>query len=247
MRKVSGVTAASSLGGSATEKAGSSAVAHAGVANAGVGAAGFFDAPTWRSPAIRPASRGVEPCPWCGFTAEALAIDGAVVMVLAIPGQYRELLAQFGSLEEIDHRLRYRYDAHDWTALEQIAQVADVLHESAKCEVAILDGDRDHFAPVHVEAPRAGTNAAPSRAVLASLFAAAGDLGRAVSHAQPDDWCSRARLGWPSVSMCDVLDNALHQSHHHLGDVEVLLNAFMYEEGCMRKSTLPAPEPSASW
>ena len=284
MRKVSGVTSASSLDGPATEQAARRAFAHAGVAGAGVRTAGFFDAPTRRSrargrdrgavpptvdrlspaPAIRPAtlgmgtlasvtdsagraSRRVEPCPWCGFTADTLAIDGAVVMVLAIPSQYRKLLAQFGSLAEIDNRLRYRYDAHDWTALEQIAQVADVLHASAKCEVAILDGDRDHFAPVHVDAPRAGTNAAPSRVVLASLFAAAGDLGRAVSHAQPDDWCSRTRLGWPSVSMCDVVDNALHESHHHLGDVEDLLNAFTYQEGWMTKSTLPAPEPSSSW
>ena len=150
--------------------------------------------------------------------------------MLAIPGQYRELLAQFGSLEEIDNRLRYRYDAQAWTALEQIAQVADVLHESAKCEVALLDGDRDHVGPVHVDAPRAGTNAAPSRVVLASLFAAAGDLGRALSHAKPDDWSSRTRLGSSSVSMCDVLDNALHESHHHLGDVDDLLNAFMYQE-----------------
>jgi hypothetical protein len=175
-------------------------------------------------------SRLVESCPWCGFTTEALAIDVAVVMVLEIPSQYRELLAHFGSLPEIDNRLRYRYDAQSWTALERIAHVADVLHASAQCEVAILDGDRDRFVPVPVGVQSAETNAAPSRVVLASLFAAAGDLGRAVSRAQPDDWCSRTRLGWPNVSMCEVLENALHESHHHLGDVEDLLNAFMHQE-----------------
>ena len=77
-------------------------------------------------------------------------------MVLEIPSQYRELLAQFGSLAEIDNRLRYRYDAQSWTALERIAQVADVLHASAQCEVAILDGDRDRFVPVHVDAAESG-------------------------------------------------------------------------------------------
>jgi hypothetical protein len=225
---------ASSLDGPATEQAASSAVAHAGVQGSGEGTAGLFDPPTRRPAPLGMGSlasvtnsagrvsRLVEPCPWCGFTTEALAIDGAVVMVLGIPSQYRELLAQFGSLAEIDNRLRYRYDAQSWTALERIAHVADVLHASAQCEVAILDGDRDRFVPVHVDAPRAGANAASSRVVLASLFAAAGDLGRAVSRVQPDDWCSRTRRGWP-MSMCEVLENALHESHHHLGDVEDLL------------------------
>jgi hypothetical protein len=37
-----------------------------------------------------------------------------------------------------------------------------VLHASAECEVAILDGDSRHFAPVHVDATRAATNDAPS-------------------------------------------------------------------------------------
>jgi hypothetical protein len=156
-----------------------------------------------------------------------LAIDGAVVMVLAVPSQYRDLLAQFGPLEEIDDRLRYRGDAQGWSALERIAHVADVLHASAKCEIAILDGDRDRFAPVHVDAPRAGTNAAPSRVVLGSLFAAATDLGRAVSRAEPDDWGYRTRPGSPSVSVRGVCDDALHESRHHLGDVEDLLNAFV--------------------
>jgi hypothetical protein len=177
------------------------------------------------------ASRHVEPCPRCGFTAEMLAIDGAVVMVLAIPSQYRDLLAGFGSLESIDDRLRYRHDAHGWSALERIAHVADVLHASAKCEVAILDGDRDRFGPVHVDAPRAGTNAAPSRVVLGSLFAAAVDLGRALSHADSVDWGGRTQEESGGVSVRGVCDDALHESHHHLGDVEVLLN----------EATNPAP------
>jgi hypothetical protein len=181
------------------------------------------------------ASRRVEPCPRCGFTADALAIDGAVVLVLAIPSQYRELLAGFGALEDIDDRLRYRQDAQAWSALERIAHVADVLHASAKCEVAILDGDRDRFAPVHVDAPRAGTNAAPSRVVLGSLFAAATDLGRALSRAAPDDWGDRTRRGSPGVSMQEVFDDALHESRHHLGDVEDLLNTF----------GSPQPQPAA--
>jgi len=169
-------------------------------------------------------SRHVEPCPRCGFTTEALAIDGAVVVVLAIPSQYRDLLAGFGSLESIDDRLRYRHGAHGWSALERIAHVADVLHAAAKCEMAILDGDRDHFAPVHADAPRAGTNLAPSRVVLGSLFAAAVDLGRALSHADSVNRGGRPQEESVGVRVRGVCDDALHESHHHLNDVEILLN-----------------------
>ena len=188
---------------------------------------GCFAVPSRRSRVLGRGRRAAAPavdCPRCGFTTEALAIDGAVVVVLAIPSQYRDLLAGFGSLESIDDRLRYRHDAHGWSALERIAHVADVLHAAAKCEMAILDGDRDHFAPVHADAPRAGTNLAPSRVVLGSLFAAAVDLGRALSHADSVNRGGRPREESVGVRVRGVCDDALHESHHHLNDVEILLN-----------------------
>ena len=159
-----------------------------------------------------------------------LAVDGAVAMVLAIPSQYRELLAGFGSLDAIDARLRHRRVAPSWSALERIAHVADVLHTSAKREVAILDGDRDRFAPVRIDAPRAGTHATASRVVLGSLFAAAADLGRAVSRAQPDDWGQTGK-GSRGDRLREVCSYALHESRHHLGDVADLLNGFVGIQG----------------
>jgi hypothetical protein len=146
------------------------------------------------------------PCRACGFTAGLLPADGLVVAVMAIPSQYRELLTRFGPLDEIDGVLRDRHDATAWSALERIAHVADSLHASAKCAVALLEGDRGHFAVVHVDAPRAGSNAVPSRVVLASLHAAVTDLARAVSRAEVDVWARRAQLGEHSVSVRELLD-----------------------------------------
>jgi hypothetical protein len=66
--------------------------------------------------------------------------------------------------------------------------------------------------------------AAPSRVVLGALFAAAVDLGRALSHADSNDWGRRSLEGSGGVSVLGVLNDALHESHDQLREVEALLD-----------------------
>lgn len=150
--------------------------------------------------------------------------DDLFFAITNIPGEYREVLARHGSLDAIDDLLRVRSDPTGWSALERIGHVADSLHASAKCVVAVLDGNRPHHTPVHIEAARAGSNAQPSRAVLAALDAASTDLARAASLVRDDDWERRVLLGDRLICIRDVLEDARNEARHHLREVKGLLD-----------------------
>lgn len=149
--------------------------------------------------------------------------DELFFVIMSIPGEYRDLLTRHGSLDDIDALLRDRQGSTAWSALERIAHVADSLHASAKCVVAVLDGDRARYTPVHIDAARAGSNAQPSRAVLASLDAAATDLARVAGRVRGDDWERTIVLGDHSTNVRGLLEAALGEARQHLSDVDALL------------------------
>ena len=156
----------------------------------------------------------------------AASADELFVALMGVPSRYRNALAGYGSVDGIDAALRYRRDPTAWSALELITHVADSLHAAARCAVALRDGDRDRcVSPLHVDAPRAGANAAPALAALGALQAAATDLARAVCGLELDGSRPASRLGDTSREVRDLLELALHEAHHHLADVEVLLEA----------------------
>lgn len=179
-----------------------------------------------RPPASTPCAR-VGPSASTGRATTPRPRDGALLAaVLGIPGRYRELLATHGPLDEIDDLLRTPSGDPPWSALERIAHVADSLHTSARHVVAVLAGDdRARHAPLHVDAPRAGIRSTPTRAVLASLQAAAVDLARAASQdpAQGAAWAFEPRLRDRYVEV--LLEGALAHAEHHLADVDALLAA----------------------
>ena len=162
-------------------------------------------------------------CPTCGFTAGTLSSDGLFVAVVSIPGEYRELLAQFGSVAELDEILRHRRDELSLSALEHIAYVSNSLHAWATRAAAILMDGRDRLPPIHVDAHSSDANAAPTPALLASLQAGTTDLARTVSHCGVDAWARSAQLDGQCVTVRDLLDAALHDALHHLTAVESIL------------------------
>lgn len=155
-------------------------------------------------------------CCECGFRAGSLSDYDLFVAIVTTPGRYRELLARFGTLEELDQIVRERRGPTTWSALERIAHVADSFRGSARCSIALLDGGRgDASVPVHVDAPRADANAAPLSALLASLDAAVADLARAAGRLDAQERGDSRGL----------LEAALHEAAHHLADVQALLEA----------------------
>jgi hypothetical protein len=155
-------------------------------------------------------------CTECGFRAGSLSDYELFVAIVATSGRYRELLARFGTLEELEPVLRERRGVTGWSALERIAHVADSFRAAARCSIARLDGGRgDASVPVHVDAPRADANGAPPGATLASLDAAVSDLARAAGRLDAGER-GQAR---------GIFEGALHEAGHHLADVEVLLRA----------------------
>jgi hypothetical protein len=164
-------------------------------------------------------------CPVCGCRVRSLTAENLIVALTAIPRQFQELLARFGSLDDIDGPLRARDPVTGWSPLERIGHVSDSLHASAKTTVAILDGDRNRFPPVHIDAARAGVNVMPSRAVLAALDAAASDLAVAAPRADTVAWERNVQLGSLASNVREVLGDAVHDAQHHLADVRVALEA----------------------
>ena len=155
-------------------------------------------------------------CSECGFTAGSLSDYDLFVAIVATPGRYREFLARFGTLDELDPIVRERRGPTSWSALERIAHVADSFRGSARCTVALIDGGRgDVSVPVHIDAPRADANVSPPGAVLAALDAAVTDLARAAGRLDAQE--RRDARG--------LLEAALHEADHHLADVQALLEA----------------------
>lgn len=153
-------------------------------------------------------------------------LDELVVTVMAIPGRYRGMLARFGDIDEIDEVLRQRGDPMSWSALECISHVADVVHSLAKHTVAVIDGG-DLSPPVPVDAPRGGSNGAPSRAVLAALHASVVDLARAAGTVSTGS-SSVLVLGDDLVAkLIVVLEDACREAEAHLAEVETLLEVAM--------------------
>jgi hypothetical protein len=167
--------------------------------------------------------------------------DETFVALVGVPGRFRELLDRYGTLEQLDGALRARPAPGEWSVLELVTHVADSLHASARCAVALSDGDGIRARrPVHIDAPRAGANAAPTRAVLGALQAATADLARALSAAPLDragpvadpDHAPPATSGEARM----LLDRALGESDRHLVDVEELLDAVLGDTAAWRCS-----------
>ena len=111
-------------------------------------------------------------------------------------------------------------------------QVADWLHVSSRVASALLAGD-PVVSLVHVDAPRATSNAWPMPIAIGSLHAGATTLGRVVSGTEAREWDVPHVVGGEVITVREVLEQALHEAQHRLHDVEALL-----------RSALAAPCPS---
>src|SRR5207248_2236245 len=128
----------------------------------------------------------------------------AIPVILSIPARCRALLERAGPFDEIDARVRLR-PTGEWSTVEYVAHVAEVLHVCANRLLCIVDDSRHDLTPARVDAPTASSNAAPLPVVCAQLVAAAARLAHVVNEAPPEAWTRTKRRGRVDVSALELL------------------------------------------
>jgi hypothetical protein len=161
---------------------------------------------------------GHERCDACDFDG-ARYTDAALPDALrALGGRWRALLAGSGA------ELRIRPEPHVWSAIEYAAHSRDItaLHEFGVEQA--LTGDEPAFAAmdgddlVHAVAEKYGT--ADPEAVVDELDAHAHRLAELACHAGSGAWSRGLTVGGERLDVRRLLEHALHDSLHHVADVE---------------------------
>jgi hypothetical protein len=160
----------------------------------------------------------VEPerCEQCGFDGAAYDDAALLAALRALGPRWRTLLAAAGD------ELRVRPTPATWSALEYAAHSRDVTLLHGFGVEAALTGDEPVLPAVEpglVDAAAENYGAEDPDAVLDALDAAAVHLAD-LAAAQPDAWARGLTLGTERSDVRRLLEHALHDSTHHLDDVE---------------------------
>jgi len=160
---------------------------------------------------------GHERCEACGFDGGAYDDTALLAALGELGGQWRVLLSGAGG------RLRTRPAPGVWSALEYAAHSRDITALHAYGVEQALTGDEPVFPALAddlVESAAAGYATADPDEVLAALGAEARRLAELVAAAGPAAWRRGLTLGDERIEVRWLLEHALHDSSHHLVDVE---------------------------
>jgi hypothetical protein len=158
-----------------------------------------------------------EHCDACGFDG-ARYDEGSLLDALRTQGTYwRALLATSGS------DLRARPQPEVWSAIEYAAHTRDVIALHVYGVEQALTGDEPAFPPIGddlVESAAPTYEDADSDEVAAELMSQAIHLAEVAHDAGGDVWTRGLTIGDTRSDVRRLLEHALHDSLHHLGDVE---------------------------
>jgi hypothetical protein len=158
-----------------------------------------------------------EHCDACGFDG-ARYDDASLLHALRILGpRWRSLLSETGP------ELRERPEPEVWSALEYAAHSRDItaLHVFGVEQALTLD--EPSFPPIDddlVDSAAASYGSADPDAVLDALEEQAMRLAQLADDAGPDHWSRGLTIGGARSDVRRLLEHALHDSLHHLDDVE---------------------------
>ena len=159
-----------------------------------------------------------ERCPACGFDGARLD-DGELLGALrALGGDWHGLLVACGT------DVRVRPEPDTWSALEYAAHSRDVTSLHVFGVEQALRLDEPSFPAIDGEALI--SSAAPSYLdadpdqVVKALGEEAGRLAQLADEAGRGAWGRGLTIGESRLDVRRLLEHALHDSRHHLGDVE---------------------------
>jgi len=158
-----------------------------------------------------------ERCEACGFDGGRLDDAALLEAIRELAPQWRALISSAGD------ELRVRPDEGVWSALEYAAHSRDItaLHV-AGVELA-LTGEEPTlppFADDAVDAAAVGYAELDPGEVVDALEDAANRLAGAAETAGPDTWTRGLTIGEARNDVRRMLEHSLHDSVHHLDDVE---------------------------
>jgi hypothetical protein len=158
-----------------------------------------------------------EQCNACGF--DGLRYDDAALLhaLRSLGPGWRSLLAEAGP------ELRARPEPEVWSALEYAAHSRDItaLHGFGVEQALTLD--EPSFPPIEdglVDSAAASYGAADPDEVLDALEQATTRLAQLADDAGPDRWSRGLTIGGDRSDVRRLLEHALHDSLHHLDDVD---------------------------
>ena len=158
-----------------------------------------------------------EHCDACGF--DGARYDNASLLdaLRALGPRWRSLLSETGP------ELRQRPEPEVWSALEYAAHSRDItaLHVFGVEQALTLD--EPSFPPIGddlVESAVASYSSADPEEVLDVLEERAVCLAQLADDAGPDRWSRGLTIGENRSDVRRLLEHALHDSSHHVDDVE---------------------------
>ena len=138
-------------------------------------------------------------------------------LLRSLGGRWRHQPADAG------HELRTRPESDTWSAIEYAAHSRDVLHDSRlrreggvdtrRADVSeITDGQLDAAASTYADAD--------PHSVVDAIAVAAERLAQVADDAGFEAWSRGITVGATRSDVRRLLEHALHDSEHHLGDVD---------------------------
>lgn len=161
---------------------------------------------------------GHERCDACGFDGSAYDDASLIEALRGLGPRWRRLLAEAGP------ELRIRPDPTVWSALEYAAHSRDITALHCFGVEQALTGDEPVYPAIAaddlIEAAASGYIDEDSEAVVDALDAAAGHLAELAEAAPVQGWERGMTVGDDRSTVRGLLEHALHDSLHHLDDVE---------------------------
>ena len=158
-----------------------------------------------------------EHCDACGFDGAVFDDAGLLLALRSLAGRWRRRLADAG------HELRARPEPGRWSAIEYAAHSRDVLMLHAYGVKEALTRDEPTFPETTEKQLDAAVSTyadADPQAVVGALAEAAERLAQVAEDAGFDAWSRGITVGATRSDVRRLLEHALHDSEHHLDDVE---------------------------
>jgi hypothetical protein len=159
-----------------------------------------------------------EQCAACGFDGSRYDDSALIEAIIGLGSQWRELL-----LAAADE-LRVRPEPRTWSAIEYAAHSRDITALHVFGVEQALTEDEPAFPAIEgdalIEASADRYRDEDPESVVAQLDREARRLGTVAAAAGADDWGRGVTIGEDRSTVRRLLEHALHDSLHHLDDVE---------------------------
>ena len=154
-------------------------------------------------------------CPTCGFIADKVTPQDAIVALRSFPARWRTALAVHLDDPDPEGVLAARTSPTAWSALEHAGHVRDVLH-ALDIRVQRTLREDDPVLPATHETPPSGANEQGMAVVLAALTVSTDQFSQTIELVPAAAWSRRALRAGETVTALDLIREAVHVGSHHL-------------------------------